>query len=564
MLPSRSTLLACVALAFGSAAAGAQQMPDMPGMDHHHHHSEVAATSQEKLGDVHFPVSCAAAEQTPFNRGVALLHSFGYTNADAQFRAIAKADPECAMAHWGIAMSQFHELWGRPDADAIKTGTDEMAKARSLAAAHKVTAREQDYLGALGAFYDLAGTDYQSAADAYVSHMAALHAAYPQDIEGAAFYALSLLADVAPDDTSLTKERKALAVLVPLFHEHPDHPGLAHYIIHTCDTPALAGQGLEAAKVYARIAPSSPHALHMPGHIFARLGLWQEDIDSNLASVGASEQDERAGVPGTAHQMHADEFLIYAYLQTGQDAKARELTMKMDAVGKHMAAMPGMDDMKDSGNWFANELNAIYLMEMHDWPALAKLKPVPGSTPSDSMIVVWGNGVAAGHLHDAAIVDASLAKLDQGIDAVKNTPRAYMVEYLQVPRKELLGWKLFCEGKNDAAVASMRAAAEQQDKLGQGEVDIPADEMVGDLLSALGESQEALAEYKLALHYSPNRLNTLLDAGTEAEALGDEREAAQFYAQAARNTDDGKDTQRAAVAHAVAFTRSQTTMAARR
>ncbi len=213
---------------------------------------------------------------------------------------------------------------GPPDAAALKLGAEEMAKARALAAPPaKITPREKAYIAALSAFFDPTDIPFQQRADAYEAKMNALHREFPEDVEGAAFDALSMLASVPPDDTSLTHEHQALAILVPLFAAHPEHPGLAHYIIHTCDTPALAPEGLGAAREYARIAPSSPHALHMPGHIFARLGMWQEDIDSNLASVAASEKAEAAGQPGSAHQMHADEFLIYAYLQVGQDEKAQ-------------------------------------------------------------------------------------------------------------------------------------------------------------------------------------------------------------------------------------------------
>lgn len=524
----------------------------MPGMEHHHHHQE-EAPGKEKLGEVHFDTSCAASQHEAFERGIALLHSFGYTEAESQFRAIAKADPNCAMAHWGIAMSQFHELWGRPDAAAIKTGMEEIAKARELAATTHPTPREDAYIKALSDFYAQAGTDYQKAADAYVADMAALHAANPADIEGAAFYALSLLADVAPTDTSLTKERKALAILQPLFHAHPEHPGLAHYIIHTCDTPALAQDGLEAAKVYAKIAPSSPHALHMPGHIFARLGMWQEDIDSNLASVAASKKDEQEHIPGAAHQMHAQEFLIYAYLQTGQDTKAKVLTDNMASVSKHMAEMPGMDDMKDAGGYFTNELRTIYLMEMHDWKALAALQPAADTHGTETIDIPWGNGVAAGHLHDARLAEASLKKFEDLREGLKGGPYEYMMESMQVPRDELAAWAAYAAGRNDEAVTLMRKAADQQDKLGQGEVDIPANEMLADLLMLEHKPNEALAEYKLALHYSPNRLNALLGAGQAAEALGRKAEAANFYAQATRNTDGGKSTQRPAVAHAVEF-----------
>jgi tetratricopeptide (TPR) repeat protein len=538
--------------------SGAQGMPPMPGMEHHqHHHQEEAAPGSEKLGDVHFPVSCAAKEQAPFELGIAMLHSFGYTKADAQFDAIAEADPNCAMAHWGIAMSQFRELWGRPDAEDMKTGAAEMQKARDIAARTPITPRELAYIHALSDFYAKAPADFQQGADAYVAGMKALHTDYPNDIEGAAFYALSLIADVAPDDTSLTKEHASLAILLPLFHQHPDHPGLAHYIIHTCDTPALAPQALEAAKVYAKIAPSSPHALHMPGHIFARLGMWPEDISSNLASVAASEEDERTHQPGVAHQMHADEFLIYAYLQTGEDAKAKALTDNMAPLSKHIAALPGADDMKDDGAYFTNELNAIYLMEMHQWKALAALQPAAISRPFEAFDTFWGQAVAAGHLRNAKLAVDALKKFDAQIDAMRKTPYAYQINDMMVKRNEMLGWQQFAANQPDAAIASMRKAAEQQDKLGQGEVDIPADEMVADLLMELHRPQEALAEYKIALKLSPNRLNGLLGAGEAEEALGHKTEAATYYAQAAHNTHMGKDTARASIAHAVSFSASK-------
>jgi tetratricopeptide (TPR) repeat protein len=551
----RQALVACVCAVL-PLAAGAQskpEMPDMPGMEHHHMEESV---STEKLGLVHFPVSCAAQSQVPFERGVALLHSFGYTLAEQQFRSIAESDPKCAMAHWGIAMTQFKEIWDRPDADAIKTGASEMEKARALIAENgKITAREQAYIDALGTFFSIAPLGFQQARDAYAASMEGLHAAYPEDIEGSAFYALSLLADVAPDDTSLTKERKALSVLVPLFHANPNHPGLAHYIIHTCDTPALASQGLEAALVYAKIAPSSPHALHMPGHIFARLGMWPEDISSNLASVAASKKDEEEHQPGAAHQLHADEFLVYAWLQTGQDEKARQLTDQFESIAEQMEAMPGMDDMKHSGAGRDNRLQAVYLTEMHDWKALAALTPAPGTAEKgfSAFAVFWGQGVAAGHMKDEKLATAALAGYDAVLERLKKSPYADSADDAQIQRNEILGWKAYAEGDSEAAIEAMRKAADQQDKAGQNEVDIPAREMLADLLMALNRTEEALTEYKAALKLSPNRLNGLLGAGAAAEAMGDQAQAVQFYKQIAHNTDNGAETARAWVKHAVEF-----------
>ncbi len=525
----------------------------MPGMDMGHH--EEAPFSTEKLGEVHFPVSCKPATQAPFARGVALLHSFGYTQAERQFKSIAAADPTCAMAHWGIAMSQFHELWGRPDQSALEIGVAQMQQASEIVTNPKlkvkITSREISYIFALSDFYSRAPVSYQSGADAYVKGMATLHAENPDDVEGAAFYALALLADIAPDDTSLTKERKALDVLLPLFAKYPDHPGLAHYIIHTCDTPALAQQGLDAAKVYAKIAPSSPHALHMPGHIFARLGMWQDDINSNLASVAASEQDERLHQPGVAHQLHADEFLIYAYLQTGQDEKAKSLTDRLRSIGAHVDSLPGADDMKGRSARYVNELRSIYLLEMHDWPAIKALQPVTNGNAADTWYVYWAQGIAAGYLHDAALSAGALAKYDDVMAIIKSSGNGYMLNEMGIYRKELLGWQKFIAGDADGAVAAMRAAADQQDKLGQGEVDLPAREMLGDLLMQLHKPQDALAEYKTALTLSPNRLNGLLSAGEAAEAAGKPDEAKAFYTMAAASTANGKDTTRPDVAHAV-------------
>jgi tetratricopeptide (TPR) repeat protein len=536
----------------GASRMVAQEMPGMPGMGAHHHHDEATT---ERLGTVHFPVSCAPSQQAPFERGIALLHSFGYTEATEQFQAIAKADPTCAMAHWGIAMSQFHELWERPGAAAVKTGTDEMAAAKNLiAAGAKVTPREQMYIDALTAFYAEASADYQQAADAYAAKMKALHEAYPSDVEAAAFYALAELASVAPSDTSLTHERTALAVLVPLFKANPEHPGLAHYIIHTCDTPKLAQQGLDAATLYAKIAPSSPHALHMPAHIFARLGMWPEDIQSNLASVAASERAEAAGEPGATHQMHADEFLIYAYLQVGEDQKARDLAVKMPVIAEQLASMPGMDDMKGEGmTRRINEVNAVVPMELHDWKALVTLKPNPGSPPRQSFDTYWGQAEGAGHLRDARTTAAALARFDAAIETLKNTPYAAIIEEERVQRNEIMAWDAYARGDNDAAVRSMRAAADQQDKLGQSEVDIPAREMLGDLLVLLHRPQDALGEYLIALQLSPNRLNSLLSAGAAAEAINKPQMAAKFYEQAARNTHDAATSDRPELLHAVAF-----------
>jgi tetratricopeptide (TPR) repeat protein len=545
----RKTLLVLVCVA---TLAGGSYAQSTPGMEHQHQHSALAPG--EKLGRVSFPTSCAARSQEPMERGIALLHSFAYTEAQMQFEAIAKDDPTCAMTHWGVAMSQFHELWGAPEAPALKLGAEQMARARALAAPPAaITPRELAYVDALSAYFDPTEAKSQRRADAYAAKMNELHAKFPDDVEGAAFDALAILADVAPTDTSLAHEHHALAILIPLFAAHPEHPGLAHYIIHTCDTPELAPEGLAAARVYAKIAPGSAHALHMPGHIFARLGMWEEDIDSNLASVEASNKARAAHQPGAAHQMHADEFLIYAYLQTGEDEKAKVLTANMQAIGDQMKAMPGMDDMKDSGHHFDNELKAIYAMEMHQWKTMAKLRPAPGSKPDEAFQIYWAQGVAAGHMRDVKLANTALARFDQILKREKDEATdEYLVVEMEMMRNELVGWKAFAQNDPESAVAAIRKAADQQDKLGQNEVDIPAREMLGDLLLMENKPAEALAEYRVALKLSPNRLNGLLSAGGAAEQAGMPEAARAFYISAAQQTKLGAHSQRPELIHAVA------------
>ncbi len=547
----RTVAASCV---FAACCVAGSQMGEMPGMQHHHHEAE-------KLGSVSFPVVCAEATQAPMERGIALLHSFGYEEATEQFTDLTKSDPQCAMAQWGMAMSEFHEIWERPDKATLEKGWAQMQEARKLGGK---TERERMYIAALSSFYDPSkGDNYQARVDAYTAGMLALHKAYPDDVEASAFYALSLLADVAPDDTSLVKERKALAVLMPLFEKNPDHPGLAHYIIHTCDTPALAQEGLPAAEKYAQIASSSPHALHMPGHIFARLGMWQEDINSNLASVAASEKAEAAGMPGTHHMYHAEEFLLYAYLQTGQDGKAKALVDGINPLADKLDAMQGMDDMKDMSGYVRNEFPAFYDLEMRDWKAATALEPAPKSEAKFALLTYWARGIADGRLHRMKETAEDLKSFDQGLSDLSKSQYMGMVATFRIYRDEMVAWQHYGAGQNEEALATMRKAAEEQDKLGQGEVDLPAREMLGDMLMELNRPKEALVEYKVALMLSPNRLNGLYGAGRASEALGMKKEAGQYYATILKNTDGGADSSRASLAHAKAFVNGTVVAAAK-
>jgi tetratricopeptide (TPR) repeat protein len=523
----------------------------------------MSAPAGERLGTVSFPVSCAPASQASFNRGVALLHDFWYQEAGVQFDRITKSDPACAMAHWGTAMSIFHEIWERPDADDMRLGWAEMQKAQSPPAA---TDRERAYIAALTDFYRPGPRDYPARIATYSAAMGSLYARYPDDVDAGAFYALSLLAAKSPDDTSLDLERKAMVVLTPLFAKYPDNPGIVHYIIHACDNPAMAADGLAAANHYGEIAQSGPHAFHMPGHIYARLGLWPQDIASQLGSIAASQAAEAHGESGITDEPHSYDFLLYAYLQSGQDARAKSLFAPFSASLKAIASMPGMGAAYMGGMvpYYQTKLPIFYALEMRDWPSAAALEPVAGSPPEVSALVYWERAVAHGRMRQPEQVRADLARYDQLMDEVRKSSYAYVAEgtRIKIERSEILAWAAFSQGNQSQALSSMRAAADLQDKVGQAEVDIPAREMLADMLLEFGHPQQALAEYDVSLKLSPNRLNGLYNAGRAAEAAGEKSKAESYYAALLKSTSNGENSFRPEFAHAKSFLAS-TQMAAR-
>jgi tetratricopeptide (TPR) repeat protein len=537
-IPVFCLLAACACSAFAQSSASAP----------------TNSALSERLGTVSFAVSCASAEQASFNRGVALLHDFWYEESQPQFELIAKADPECAMAHWGIAMSVFHQIWDRPDEKAMSLGWKEIQKAQSLKAK---TEREQEYIAALAEFYSPGPADYMTRIAAYSAAMGKLYQHYPEDVDAGAFYALSLLAAEGPKDTSLTQERAAMDVLRPLFAKYPDNPGVVHYVIHACDNPAMAPEGLAAAEHYGEIAPSGPHAVHMPGHIFARLGMWPQDIDSQIGSIKASEAAEARHESGIMDEPHSYDFLMYAYLQSGQDAKAKAVLGQVSSVLDRLGAMPGMggDYMAGMEGYYRTKFPIFYALEMRDWQAASVLAPVPGALPESATLTWWARAIADGHLHQAQQAQADLARYDALMEEVRKGKSAYIADSTgtQIERDEVVAWVNFAEGKQDDALASMRKAADLQDKVGQAEVDIPAREMLGDMLLESHEPQKALAEYRVALKLSPNRFNGLYHAGEAAEAAGDTAAASQYYAALLHSTGNGADSSRPGLAHARSF-----------
>jgi tetratricopeptide (TPR) repeat protein len=528
-------LLACVCVLF--SVQGSALDDQMPA----HHHD-----AGEKLGKVSFPISCAPDSQKPFERGVALMHSFGYEEAQSQFVEITKKDSACAMAHWGVALSLFHQIWERPDEPALKRGWSEMEQAQKLDAK---TDRERGYIFALSEFYRDYGTrDHMQRAAAYSEAMGKLYEEYPNDLEAGAFYGLSILAAEPPADKSLAARKKAVAVLNPLFLRQPDHPGLAHYIIHTCDSPAMAPLGLDAARRYAAIASSSAHAVHMPSHIFARLGLWQEDIDANLKSVALAHPAGQMYMHG--HELHAMHFLIYAYLQTGQDDAAKRV---VDDSKQIIASAPKTDD--DSGmlqyyGFAAAHFPAIYALEMRHWSDLAALEPAAGAAPDLQSITYWARTIGTARQGDVEATRRNAQKFDDSEEATRKTKNAYTLDGPDFPRGEVHAWLAFAEKKNDEALRQMREVADLQDQVGKREVDIPAREMLADMLLALNRPQEALAEYESALKIDPNRFNGLAGAARSAEMAHQTEKANTYYAQLLKNCDDGRNSDRPELARA--------------
>jgi tetratricopeptide (TPR) repeat protein len=504
------TLAFCTALTLGVLTLGSGAL----AAQEHHHAGGGEALSPGHLGQVHFPTSCAPAVQPEFEKGVALLHSFQYAAADMDFKAVAAQDPSCAIAYWGQSLTLWHALWEHPDAASLKTGHDELQKAKGAR-----TPREREYIAAASAFYDdNPPLDYKARTTAYSEAMAKVYSHYPDDGEAAAFYALSLISIPAEGDADLANRTRAIAILNKLFAAEPDHPGAAHYLIHACDTPALASQGLDAARRYARIAPDSSHALHMPSHIFARLGLWPEMIDSNLAAITAAAQATKAGLGDEHYQIHAMTFLQYAYLQTGQTDKALQLVDALKEVPGISAA-----EIEDNQAGF----RARYALETHDWKMAAGLQ-----STSTWPVTWWARAIGAARTGDAAAAQAAVTKLDEATNATKSKDSSASNAFMKnqqgyggsdektINQLEADAWLAYAGGKPDDAVQTLRAAADREDREGVDSISIPAREMLGDLLMEMKQPDAALEAYRNALKESPNRLDSRQGATLAARLAG--------------------------------------------
>ena len=482
-----------------------------------------AAPQAEHLGKVDFPTSCKAEVQPVMDKGVALLHSFQYKESEETFTEAAKKDPKCAMALWGQAMALYHQLWDFPKPELLEQGHGYLEKALKITT---TTPRERAYISAALAFFqDDPKASHSARAHAYSAAMKKVYREFPADPNSGAFYALSLLTLAPPGDRDIPDREEAIAVLDPLFRAYPNHPGAAHYLIHAADTPELAPQGLEAARQYAKIAPDSSHALHMPSHIFVRLGLWQESIDSNLAAAAAAAKDSEMHHADYHYQTHAMDFLGYSYLQSGQESKARALVDELKDV-------PGLKHMEEDVADQRSILEARTALELHRWKEAASL-PVPAIRSLWLDTIYWAKAIGAARSGDVDAARKNTQKLAEVVadrEADQKKHGEELAPGKAVDLSEAEAWLAYTEGKFDAAIEAIRGAAELEERNGYESLNLPAREMLADMLLELNKPTEALAEYKAVLRRAPNRFDALFGAASAAESLGNPAEARDFYA----------------------------------
>ena len=506
----------CIAVFFCGVASSGAALAD----DGHHD-----ALTQEQLGTVHFPVSCTGAAQMKFEKGVALLHSFWYEEAEKTFVAAQKEDPKCAMAYWGEALSLWHQLWDEPKDATLQHGAADLQTAEKLEG--RITQRERDYIHALSEFYSNSKkADHEARAKAYCAAMENVYEKYPEDHEAAAFYALSLLASAPDEDPTFANNKKAGAILEKLFDEEPSHPGIPHYLIHAYDKPQLAQLGLPAARRYAQIAPSSPHAVHMPSHIFARVGDWPDSIQSNLASIALTREATAMHKGGEGHQFHSMDFLIYAYLQSGREADALKVIDEAKAMPPmHMG---GMD--RDMQAFAMSKFPAMYALELHRWSDAAALPVIAKATPGDRAYTYWAKAIGAARSGDVVAANKDVAEIDAIRKEHVASKKTYGAQGDEMLEQEATAWILHDQRKDEEAIAMLRKVADHEDAVGEEQTSMPAREMLADMLLEMKRPEQALAEYKGDLKFNPKRFDGLYGAAEAAEMAGQASQASEYYA----------------------------------
>jgi tetratricopeptide (TPR) repeat protein len=504
-------------------------------------------------GTVDFPVSCTPAVKAEFTRGVALLHSFFYEEARRIFTDVAEKDPTCAMAQWGIAMTWWHPIWTPPTSDEMSAGKAVADKAMAMKAG---TDRERQFITALNAYYStpdgpVTGEVGQSCHGpvgprdrvvAYEKAMRKLRDRYPENVEAQTFHALAVLAVgyANPTDTTLSNQLEAARILEKLWKKNPQHPGVAHYLIHSYDYPALAERGLAAARSYSSIAPWVPHALHMPSHIFTRLGMWEESVVANRSSADASRAYAamRHREATEAEELHALDYMAYSYLQEGQDGKAREI---VDFAATVRKTNP---ELEFSGAYALAAIPARYALERNAWAEAAALRipelPHWSSFPFMEALIEYSHALGRAHTGDLAGARKAMDRMRQLRDATKDPKFDYFKKQLDQQMQAASAWVAFAEGKKEDAIDLLRRAADAEDVLGKHPVSpgalVPAREQLGDLLLKLDRPKEAQREFEAALKIYPGRFRGLYGAAQSADKIGEKEKAHRYYAKLIEQT----------------------------
>jgi hypothetical protein len=517
-------------LALGTLVLALGQTPAAPPLQHPHESGQ----PPEQLGTVVFETSCDAALKPQMNRAVALLHSFWFGASATAFTEIAQKDPACGIAWWGVAMSRWGNPFapGRPVAN-IQRGLEAIGKARAAGAK---TPRERDFIEAAAAlFTDFETVDHRTRIVNYENAMGRLHEKYPDDREAAAFYALAINQTALPTDKQYTQQLKAAAILEDLFKVMPDHPGVAHYLIHAYDHPALAERALPAAQRYAKIAPDAPHALHMPSHTFTRVGYWEDSIATNLASANAAR---KAKSPGET--LHALDYQVYAYLQTAQDSEAQRVLRELEQIAREIDTA---EQYGQVGFYAAAAIPARYTLERGDWRGAAALVPRTTPFPFIDAITHFARAVGAARSGrpDAATADAQ--KLTELRAALLKEKNEYWAQQVEIQHTVALAWIALAEKKNDEALRLMRQAADTEDSTDKAAISpgpiAPAREMLGEMLLELKRPSEALTELEAVMRKEPNRFRTLHLGARAATMTGDQAKASRYYSELVKGCPKG-------------------------
>ena len=521
----------------------------LPALAHAQHENEPAqetSRDDDALGTVHFETTCSADVQPRFNRAVALLHSFWFAVAIDGFNEVLELDPTCAIAAWGIAMAH----WGNPlgsgrQPQMLVDGWSAVERAEAIGAK---SARERGYIAAVAHLY----TDHENTSDrsrglAFETAMKALVAAYPDDSEAAIFYAMALNGTADLNDKTYAKQLEAAAILEAAYDDQPNHPGVAHYLIHTYDVPALADRAIDAARSYAAIAPAAPHALHMPSHTFTRLGYWQESIDTNIKAADAA-----IAADSPPEALHAMDYMIYGYLQTGQDAAAREVVGRMNEIRDGIDAGSGYGV---AGFYAVAAIQARYTLERRDWEAAAGLDVLRTATPFVDAIVYFARAMGAARSGDPSRAREDVAQLGRARDTLGGN--SYWATKVDIHREVAEAWIAFAEGATDDALATMRRAADREDQTEKSAISpgpvAPARELLGQMLLEAGRNEAALDAFQATTAKEPGRFRGIYGAARAAELTGNRELARRFYTtllEVAERADDGG---RPEIAQAEAF-----------